>query len=71
MSVRIPKDFSPEKFPILSLHWYGLQPAPQANERQPPAVDRVADRSLIRLAGAFHRLGESVGADVFRRGRTA
>ncbi len=64
MSVRIPKDFSPEKFPILSLHWIGLPPSPQANDRQPPVIDRVADFGVVRLGAALHRLGENVGANV-------
>ena len=67
MGSPIPKNFSPKKFPILSLHWFGLQPSPHANDRQPPAVDRVADLGVVRLGAALHRLGISVGADIGTR----
>ncbi len=63
----IPKDFRPDECPILSLHWFGIEPCPQANDRQPPAVDRVADLGVVRLGAALHRLGISVGANIGTR----
>ena len=67
MNGQVPKGFSPEKFPILSLHWFGLPPSPQANDRQPPVIGQVADLGVVRLGAALHRLGISVGADIGTR----
>ncbi len=67
MNTQVPKGLDPEKFPILSLHWFGLQPCPQANDRPPTVVGPVADLGVVRLGAALHRLGISVGADIGTR----
>lgn len=67
METPIPKGFDAAEFPILSLHWFGLQPSPQANDRPPTVVGPVADLGVVRLGAALHRLGISVGADIGTR----
>ena len=52
------------EFPILSLHWFGQQPCPQAHDLPPTVVGPVADLGAVRLGAALHRLGISVGADI-------
>jgi hypothetical protein len=58
----IPDGFNPDECPILSVHFFGLQPCPQANDRQAelvgPIVDNiVGDLSFQRDIERLHRLG--------------
>ncbi len=60
----LPKGFNPDECPILSLHWFGLQPCPQANDRPPTVVGPVADLGVVRLGAALHRPGISIGVNI-------
>ena len=62
MNAQVPKNFSPDECPILSRHWFGIQPCPQANDHQAvpaePIVDNiVADLAFQRDIERLHRLG--------------
>ncbi len=58
----LPPDLDPQKHPILSRHWFGVEPCPQANDRQPALVGPiaagiVADLAFQRDIERLHRLG--------------
>jgi hypothetical protein len=62
MSASVLNGFDPAEFPILSLHWFGILPRPQANDRQPEQVGPiaagiVADLAFQRDIGRLHQLG--------------
>ncbi len=62
MGAAVPNGFNPAECPILSLHWFGLEPSPQANDRQavpggPIAAEIVADLAFQRDIERLHRLG--------------
>jgi len=62
MSAPVLNGFDPAEFPILSLHWFGILPRPQANDRQaapvgPIAAGIVADLAFQRDIERLHELG--------------
>ncbi len=54
----LPPNFDPQRFPILTVHWFGW--------RQ-PVLAEVVDLNLVRLAAALHQFGKTIGANAGSR----
>ena len=74
MSALIPKDFSPEQFPILSLHWFGLANLRRLRrkiEKQHPKAAGVAPPMVGAQASGDEDDDPLVLPAIFKRGRVA